>query len=331
MKKKIFILALVIIIIVFVIGAIKYKKDETPPETIKPTKNNIETTISVNATLKPQIYANISSETPLKISKVNVKVGDEVKKNQILARLDKRSINAQINNAKLAVERAILAEQDARSIKSKKFNTKNQRLSLKKASEQARQKLNELYAFSSKTNLTSPIDGVVTVVNSHVGEIVSGIMIRVIDVDSMKLEAYISEDSIIPLKIGQKATIEFDAIDDKVFNVTIERIDPEATNIQGIVYFKTLFSVEDIDKSIRSGMTGDIKIITDQKNNALTLPIRFVRNDNSGSYVYTKKSQNVDVYDKTYIKTGIESDSGLVEILSGITSDTNVFAIYDKE
>ena len=75
---------------------------------------DVHKTINMDATMNPDVYVDITSELPTLISSVEVSVNDVVEDGQELFTLDKKSIYAQLNNAKLTVERAELAEKQAR-------------------------------------------------------------------------------------------------------------------------------------------------------------------------------------------------------------------------
>jgi len=314
-----------------------------PPESVTASERDIRSSVSINATLTPQTYANISSETLTEVTEVHAQVGDTVAAGDVLVTLDRAALWKQIEVAKLDVDRAVLAEQQGREKSSN--NTSKQRLSLKKASEQARQRLQELYVRNQKGVLTSPISGLVTTMNAREGEVVTGTtspvagvtagtIIRIIDPLSLEVEAFISESDIVTMREGQKALMTFDALPDATFDAQITQIDPEASSIQDVIYFKTIFAIDGLDSRLRSGMSGDVDIITDEALAVTSLPLRFVNRDDTGRYVWTANgtdAKGVAQYQKSYIETGVEGDDGFVEVLDGLASGTEIFNATDEE
>jgi multidrug efflux pump subunit AcrA (membrane-fusion protein) len=114
MKNKII---TVIVVLILVVGGIFFFRSRNIVQSYTEViiaSGDVEKTIDINAQMTPEVYADISTELPTLINSVDVSVNDYVEEGQELFRLDKKSIYAQINNAKLAVERAELAEQQAR-------------------------------------------------------------------------------------------------------------------------------------------------------------------------------------------------------------------------
>ncbi len=172
-------------------------------------------------------------------------------------------------------------------------------------------------------------------------------MVRIINEgDKFEVEALISEADVAEVFVGQEAEITFDAFtSDEKFSAKVSHIDPEATDIQDVVYFRALFELDKIDERVRSGMTTDIDILASRKENVNVIPLRFIRRDDGGSYVFVKKNEEEDSgsvlfgkkdvvensAEKRYVKTGIESDDGLMEIVEGIDEGEEVVLIYEEE
>ena len=324
---------LILGVIAFAIWKWWFDKEVEEPESYTVERGEIVTSISVNAALVPERYAHISSESPTLATEVRVKVGDTVAKGETLVNLDRSTLWAQIREAQVGVERAVAEEQGARRKSAR--TSKEQRLALKKASEQARQRLNQLYALSAKNALMAPIDGVVTEVNIREGEIATGTLVRIIDPLSLHIESFISESDIVDLYVGQKAEMTFDAKSREQFPAMISQIYPEATNIQDVIYFRTLFIMLEDDPSIRPGMSGDIDIITTEKKDVLTIPLRYVRRGDDGTFVSVRSGiddKGNPVYEKRMITLGIEGDDdGNAEIVDGLSLGEVIYLIRDEE
>lgn len=320
-------------VIIFVIWKWKFDVTVEPPESFSVERGDLTTSISINATLVPERYAQISSESPTLATEVHVRVGDIVASGETLVSLDRSTLWAQIQEARAGVERAVAEEQGARRRSARA--SKEQILSLKKASEQARHRLNQLYAASAKNSLTAPMEGVVTEVNIREGEVATGMLVRIIDPLSLHVESFISESDIVDLHVGKKAQMTFDAKSETSFTSTITQIYPEASNIQDVIYFRTLFTLDDDDPSIRPGMSGDIDIITKQKNGVLYTPLRFVRRSDDGPYVSVRSGTDErgnPTYEKRMVTIGIDGDDeGRAEIIDGLSLGEEIYLIREEE
>ncbi len=341
--KRLLFWAIILVVGGFLLWKFFGPKDVDPPESYVVNTSDVQSSVSINATLTPQIYANIGAETLTEVMQVHAEVGDIVEEGDTLVTLDRAALWKQIEIAKLDVERAVLAEQQGREDSSNL--PRRNRLSLKKASEQARQRLQELYILNQKGVLTSPISGLVTTMNAREGEVVTGTtspvagvtagtIIRIIDPASLEVEAFISESDIVEMRLGQKAEMTFDALPEETFSAHITHIDPEASSIQDVIYFKTTFAIDNLDDRIRSGMSGDVDIITQEAANVTALPLRFVGRDDNGLFVWTEDgvdAKGIVQYKKTVIATGVEGDEGLVEILSGVTKGTKIYNVVEED
>jgi len=321
MKKKITYLIILIFVVFFGGLVIKNKKTQKIDEFYndKVVVTDVVKSVSVDAVLESDNYANISSEVPTTARKVYVDVGDDVQKGQKLALLDRDSIIAQINIQKLAVQRAELAEQDGR-LKSRHLS-KKQIQSLKKASEQARQKLNELYAQLRKLTITSPIDGVISFRNLNEGEVASGILFKIIDRDSFRIEAYVPEVDFQKFKEGTEVEVAFDAYPNIIKKGIVQYTEPEVIQKDGNTYLKTIINIRNIsDITLLEGMNAEIVSKFKYKPNVVAVPREFAKKDSNGYFVHILDDGEIA---KRYFKAGLVGDN-FVEVLDGLTPNQEI-------
>jgi len=319
-KKTIsIILALAIMaVIAFVVLKFKNKQGDNNYQTTNVAIGNVRKTINVDADITPKIYANISSELPAIIESVNVSVNDKVKKGDILFTLNRDSLNAQVKNAELAVERAELAEKKSR----RKWDSlkPEERDSIKKATQQAREQLKEIIAQAEKAVIVSPIDGVVIKQDARVGDVAKGVLIKIINPDSLYLEGFIPEVDIAKVKKGSECSITFDAYPNKVLKGTLESFDISNTDKENITYYKAVINFSNKENlKILNGMNASVDIETNKKNNVLIVPRDFAQKDDHGYFVYVKKNSenNNDEVVKKYFKVGIIGNKN-IEVLSDL-------------
>ncbi len=327
--KKIIITIIIIVLIGTAVFFVRSRKSEQLYLESQVVTTDVQKTINVNATMNSDVYADITSELPTLIASVDVSVNDTVEKGQELFRLDKRSIYAQINNAKLAVERAELAEQQAR----RKWDTlkPEERESIKKATEQSRQTLNEVYAQAAKTTIVSPIDGIVIEQNVRVGEVAQGIAMRIINPQSLQVEALIPEVDIAKVKKGNKSFIIFDAYPDKVVHGTFVSMNAGSTLNQNNTYFKAIVDIDDKDDvTILDGMNAEVDIEIEKKMNVVVVPRDFAQKDEDGYFVYVLNTNSVkEQFGKKYFEEGIIGNE-FVEVISGIAAGEKIVVPQEK-
>ncbi len=319
--------AIVVVVAFFVIFK-SGTKDEQGYEIYTITTGDVHKTIDVDAVMRPDIYQNVTAEVPTLIERVEVRVNDSVTVGEELLRLDRDALNAQIRKAQLAVERAELAENQGRR-KSSGLDSRDI-LSLKKATEQARQTLNELYAQAQKTSIKAMIDGVVVEQNARVGEVANGVMMRIIDPRSLRLEALVPEVDIAGVKEGAEVTVFFDAYQDKGVSGYIKTIEVGSVVVQNNTYYKAIIELN-LGEEIRllEGMNAQVDIQTQRREGVMVVDRDVVFRDKDGFYVYVvnaqKKGDNNP--EKVYFEEGLVGDK-FIEVKSGLRMSQDI--VYDK-
>jgi HlyD family secretion protein len=130
----------------------------------------------------------------------------------------------------------------------------------------------------TKTRILSPVDGIVLKRDAEPGQTVaSSLQAPVLftlaeDLARMQLEAAVDEADIGAVKAGQKASFTVDAYPGKSFPAVIETIEysPEVTD--NVVTYKAVLIVDNKDLLLRPGMTATAQIVTQEVENALSVP-----------------------------------------------------------
>ena len=179
-----------------------------------------------------------------------------------------------------------------------------ERLDILKKSEQGEKQIAELAKASAKANLLraqsminnakerldwatviSPMTGRVVQCKVEEGEIITSgrsawsqgppVMI-VADLSKMIVKTYVHEFDIGKVKVGQRAEIEISAYPDDTFEGKVEEISPSGQPIDNIVKFEVMVMVTKAPKPLLPGMTADVDIIFDERDDVLQLPIEAV-------------------------------------------------------
>jgi RND family efflux transporter MFP subunit len=177
----------------------------------------------------------------------------------------------------------------------------------------------------AKTVIKAPISGIVTKQDAIIGEIApAGVTIVSVMTDSQfQIEANIPEADIAKVKSGQSATVTLDAYStDDIFNARVVTVDPAETVIDGVPTYKTTFQFEGSDDRIKSGMTANVEITGEVRENVLTVPQRAISSKNGKRYVTVKVDENTKT--ETEVKVGIRGMDGSVEILEGISEGQQI-------
>jgi HlyD family secretion protein len=182
----------------------------------------------------------------------------------------------------------------------------------------------------SKMFLYSPISGVVTVQDAKVGEIVSAntVLVSIISDTGYEIKADVPEVDIVKTEIGDIAEVTLDAYgDDVIFSATVVKIDPAETVIEGVPSYKTTLQFDRDDERILPGMTANLDIITDIREDVIVIPQRAVVAKNGDKFVRVLQipegARTETVSERTVI-TGLKDSFGNIEIVEGVVEGERV-------
>ncbi|MDQ1283733.1 MAG: hypothetical protein QG620_81 [Patescibacteria group bacterium] len=105
------------------------------------------------------------------------------------------------------------------------------------------------------------------------------------EIETLKAEVEVNEVDIAKVAIGQKVTIEMDALDGVNFFGKVEKIDSLGTVSQGVVSYNVTVGFDSLDARIKPDMTVSASIITDEKQDVLKVPSSAVKTENNAFYV----------------------------------------------
>lgn len=179
----------------------------------------------------------------------------------------------------------------------------------------AQAKVTALQATVNMGSLSAPFAGTVTESDSLVGDLViAGTnSFRVDDMNKLVVDVEVSEVDINSIKVGQTATLTFDAIANKEYSAKVTDVANVGDTIGGVVQFKVTLEILNPDKDVKPGMTAAVNITVTQLENVLTVPNRAVRTVNGQQVVYLLKNSAV-VQEKVVLGAASDTNS---EILSG--------------
>ena len=188
----------------------------------------------------------------------------------------------------------------------------------------------------SETKVYSPVNGVVTVRNVQIGQIISsGIsnvgggtsLMTVSDFSRLFVLASVDESDIGKIKLGQNVEITVDAYPEHNFNGRIVRISPKGTNTASVITFETKIEVTDKNKSLlKPEMTANVNIIIAKKSDIVTVPIDsiFYKGKKSFIKVVEKGRKPIDKPVETGVTDGIN-----IEVTNGLKSGDKILLQKD--
>lgn len=168
-----------------------------------------------------------------------------------------------------------------------------------------------------KYQIRAPFDGQFTDYHFELGELVAAgtTAAEMLSKGSFQIVTEIDETDIVKVELNDIAEITFDALgDDLIFEGYVAKINPAETVVEGVVSYQVTVYLDEVDERVRSGMSTDVIILTEQIVDALIVPNRAILIDNLVKYV--RIVEGGQVRDRE-VEVGIRGDGGQTQILSG--------------
>lgn len=216
-------------------------------------------------------------------------------------------------------------------------SAQNALVSAKSQLEQTKTSIASIDAQIAKYTIYSPFYGVVTALDAKRGEMASPgtSAVSVMNTSKFEIEATVPEADIAKLKVGDEASVKLDAYGSDVsFQARVTHIDPAGKVVEGVATYKITLQFTNSDKRILAGLTADMDIHSDQRDNVVFIPTRnIITKDGKKFAQILVQNQNTDtrfanmavvMENKTEkvievpVTTGLRGSDGRTEIISGI-------------
>jgi len=182
----------------------------------------------------------------------------------------------------------------------------------------------ELVSFTDGSDpITAPHAGTVTSLDIGSGSRIqlSQVVGHITDYDTLQTVISVDELDIISIKTGQTAEITASAFPDETFEGTVTEVSKEGESQNGVSSFNVTVQLKD-SKDLLIGMSTEVSITTESKQDVLYVPIESVKINGGEKYVTIQESASSDNADANttnqVVETGI-NDAQNIEIISGLT------------
>jgi len=354
-RRKLYIwLGIVGFLLLLIIGSVISSKREQPipVTTEKAARRTIIETVSATGKVQPETEVKISPEVAGEIIELPVEDGKKVKKGDLILKIRPDTYKAILEQQQAAIstaesvsgqQKAAMekAEQDlvqAKDLFQKKLISQTEMLAAQ-TSYDAAQSMYESGLHSiegaeasssqardqlSKTTIYSPLDGVITVLNSKLGERVVATgqfagteVMRVADLNHMQAVVDVNENDVVHVKIGDSCKVTIDAYGDQKFNGAVEQIantgKTTGTGTQEeVTNFEVKIRLDVHDMVLRPGLSCTADIQTDMVNDVVSVPIQSVTIRSGDSTLspeeIEKKKTEANARDKADNNANVENE-----------------------
>ncbi len=200
------------------------------------------------------------------------------------------------------------------------FDIRSQEIQLNKAKDallDAQQKLSDYY-------IRAPFSGIVAMINVKVGDSSSASSIATMITNQKIAEISLNEVDVAKVKIGQKATLTFDAVSDLTITGKVAEIDILGSVTQGVVTYNVKIAFDTQDEKIKPGMTVSAAIITDTKQDVLLVPNAAVKSQGGNYYVEILNSAD------SSMTASISQNQNVTSTISPTTQSVQIGASNDS-
>lgn len=366
-KKKIMVISGIVVVLaalsIFLFQG-SSPKDNFYLETINPTIGNISNTVTATGTIEPITVVEVGTQVSGIISRIYVDYNSVVKKGQILAELDKTTLQSELRSKELELKasRTEFEYQKKNFERSEALYKKalisdtdyeTSRYTYEKAEASYKKLLSDLVKV--QTNLSyatiySPIDGVVLSKAVEEGQTVAAsfstptLFTIANDLTKMRVIADVDEADIGNVKEGQKVNFTVDAYTNDIFDGQVTQIRLEATTTSNVVTYEVVVNAPNPSLKLKPGLTANITIYTFEKTDLMIIPNKslnykpdFDALKNNGFSTKEKPEPTRDLKENqkiVWIQTGKtisgrlitigETDGINTEIISGLKNNDQV-------
>lgn len=261
------------------------------------TRGSIAEVVTANGTLNPIELVTLGTQVSGQIEKIYVEVNDEVKKGQLLAEIEPKLLQSQLNQSRASLETARTAfEQAQRDLDRTKMLVEKDyvaKVELERAHQSflaARNNYHSVQAAVERdetnlgyTKITSPIDGVVISQEVTPGQTMAANfqtpnLFKIAgDLTKMKIDVSFSESDISRIKKEMPVKFTVDAFPEREFEGVVQTVNLNPNNQSGVVTYTVVVTVNNKDKVLLPGMTAYVTVTLSEVKDVLRVPAAALR------------------------------------------------------
>jgi HlyD family secretion protein len=298
-KKTIYIVSAIVVVAAGFLSLRSFKstKETFAFETARIEKGTISNTVTATGKLEAITTVELGTQVSGVIDKIFVDFNSEVKKGQLLARIDETPLRAQLEQSKASVDQAeaevkyqqanfdrykvleekkLIAQSDYDLVVynlNKAIASRNNARSV-----YDKNKINLSYA-----SIYSPIDGIILDRAVDEGQTVAAsfntptLFTIANDLTQMRVEANVDEADIGQVKLNQRVEFTVDAYPEMKFSGAVTEIRMQPVTTSNVVTYTVIIQAPNPDKKLMPGMTASTTIYVNEKSNVLVVPGKALR------------------------------------------------------
>lgn len=265
----------------------------------------------------------VSPERSGRIERILCEEGEQVQQGQRLVELNSETIQRNIEQIKTNLAHARNLFQRQKNLWEKEIGSEVEYLQAKNRVENLEKELAAARSRLANMTIRAPISGKVDAIFSNQGEMASPAsrMLRLIDLQEMKVIANPSEAYLDDLRAGDSVIVSFPNLDvqrKRVVSHVSNYIDPDTRT------FEVTVDLDNETGLIKPNVLAQVRFADYSKAAAVTIPTKLIQSADDQDYIYTARQQNDrQIVQQTFIETG-RSYQGLTEVKRGLKAGQQV-------
>lgn len=294
MRKYIKYFIIVVLIAIAALLYSNYRKAKRAPEwrTDSPSPGSVREVVTATGSLNPYVLVNVGTEVSGKIEKLYKDFNDNVKRGDLLAKLDTEILATSLEASRGDLAKSQTALEEAEldynlqyqlfaqnmtpeyDLKKARFrvqtaeqNLANARLSLQRAEKNL-----------ANAHITSPIDGVIVSRAVDEGQTVAAslnsptLFIIANNLDRMQITAGVDEADIGKITLGMPVEFTVDAHPNQRFEGSVQQVRLNPSTESNVVTYSVIIDAVNKDRKLLPGMTTNVTFIINARENVLRIP-----------------------------------------------------------
>ncbi|MGE5306925.1 MAG: efflux RND transporter periplasmic adaptor subunit [Alphaproteobacteria bacterium] len=316
------------------------------------SRGNIEEVVTAQGKLEAKQYVDVGTQVSGQLKDIHVDIGDAVTKGQLLAEIDPRVYQAQVEagEAHLNSLRAQLDEQKAAAVLAEQNLKRNQNLiavnavsrqALQETESQAAVARAQVQAISaqiqetesnlkaSRTNLDytkiyAPMAGTVTTLPTKEGQTLNAnqtapTVLQIANLDILTVRAQVAEADVSRIKENMPTYFTTLGNSERRWTGTVRQILPTPQIVNDVVLYDVLIDVKNEGRQLMTGMTTQVFFVLGKAENALIVPSevltrRVAKEDNQNGKAYRLAVQTDSGRESRIIHVGLQSRTQAVVV-----------------
>lgn len=269
--------------------------------------------INSTGTLKPDEEVDLSFETSGKIVGINFTEGSRVKKGDLLAKINDRPLQAQLEKLKSQLKMAEAKEFRQRSLLDKDAISQESYDQIRTDVQTINADINLINARISETELRAPFDGKIGLRNLSEGSFATSStkITKLVKISPLKIEFSIPEKYASEIKIGYPITFSIDG-SNEVYNASVYAVDPKIDIETRTIVLRALYPNK--NEELKSGRYAGVTLQLSQIDSAMAIPTEALIPEMEGEKVFIYKHGKAQ---SIKVSTGLRTESK-IQITKGL-------------